>query len=422
MDILIRQPLLIDPTSPFHLQKADLFISNGAIKKIGGEVPATYDVLIEEPGLCVSPGWVDIFANFCDPGQEFKETLESGAKAAATGGYTDVFLIPNTLPVVHSKGAVEYIKQKNGSLPVNLHPVGAVTKNCEGATLSEMYDMHASGAIAFSDGIKSIQSAGLLLKALEYLKAIDKTIIQLPDNHSINPSGLMNEGIISTRLGLPGRPAIAEELMIARDIELVKYTGSKIHFTGVSTAKSIQLIREAKAAGIQVSCSVTPYHLSFCDEDLQEYDTYLKVNPPLRTAADRTALQDAVVDGTVDCIASHHLPHDTDAKIIEFEYAQYGMIGLQTAFAIVKTSVPQLSEERLVELFCIAPRRLFQLPAASIAEGEIASLTLFQPITSWTFEKAHNESRSANSPFFGKMLSGKPLGIIAKGEVFLNSY
>ncbi|MDB5197541.1 MAG: dihydroorotase [Flaviaesturariibacter sp.] len=422
MDILIRQPLLIDPSSPFHLQKADLFISNGIIRQIGGELPSKYDLFIDEPGLCVSPGWVDIFANFCDPGQEFKETLETGANAAAAGGYTDVFLVPNTTPVVHSKAPVEYLVQKSYSLPVNLHPIGAVTKNAEGQALSEMYDMQASGAIAFSDGTASIQSAGLLLKALEYLKAIDRTIIQLPDNRSINPGGLMNEGIVSTRLGLPGRPAIAEELMIARDIELAKYTGSKLHFTGVTTAKSIQLIQEAKATGLPISCSVTPYHLFFCDEDLQDYDTYLKVNPPLRSAADRTALQEAVMNGTIDCIASHHLPQDTDAKIIEFEYAQYGMIGLQTAFATVKTALPKITEERLVELFCTTPRRLFDLPPLTITEGASATLTLFQPNTPWTFEKEHNRSRSANSPFFSRPVTGKPLGIIAKGGVFLNTY
>lgn len=372
--------------------------------------------------MSLSPGWVDVFAHFPDPGQEFKESCETGSKAAAAGGFTDVLVLPNTIPVVHSKTGIEYIKQQSHSLPVNLHPIGAITKGTDGTALSEMYDMGASGAVAFSDGLHSVQSAGLLLKALQYVKAIDKIIIQLPDDKSINPGGLMHEGIISTRLGLPGRPAIAEELMVARDIELLKYTNSRLHFTGISTAKSIQLIKDAKAAGLAVSCSATPYHLTFCDEDLQDYDTYLKVNPPLRTAADRTALQQAVLDGTIDCIASHHLPHDPDNKIVEFEYARNGMISLQTAFSAVKTAIPNITIQRLLELFCTAPRQLFGLPQPVIAEGAVASLTLFSEEGRWEYSLANNQSRSANSPFLGKMLTGKPLGIIAKGEVFLNSY
>jgi dihydroorotase len=285
-----------------------------------------------------------------------------------------------------------------------------------------MYDMDSSGAVAFSDGLQSVQSAGLLLKALQYVKAVDKTIIQLPDDKSINPGGLMHEGVISTQLGLPGRPAIAEELMVARDIELLKYTNSKLHFTGISTSGSIELIKAAKAAGLAVSCSVTPYHLYFCDNDLEEYDTHLKVNPPLRTAADRKALQEAVLDGTVDCIASHHIPHDTDNKIVEFEYAKNGMIGLQTAFAVVKTAISTITTQRLFQLFCTAPRQIFGLSQPSIVEGATASLTLFSEEATWEFTLSNNRSRSANSPFLSRTLTGKPLGIIAKGEVFLNTY
>lgn len=422
MDILIRQPLIVDPSSPFHLQNADIFISGGIIKEIGVALSHDANEIIDLPNLSISPGWVDPFAHFCDPGQEYKETLETGAKAAAAGGFTDVFLLPNTLPVVHSKGPVEYVKQNSKALPVNLHPIGAITKNAEGQELAEMYDMHRSGAVAFSDGLNSIQSAGLLYKALQYLKAIDKTIIQLPDDRTINPGGLMNEGIISTRLGLPGRPSIAEELMIARDIELVQYTGSKIHFTGVSTAKSVHLIREAKAMQIPISCSVTPYHLALCDEDLKDYNTQLKVNPPLRTTEDRKALQQAVFDGTIDCIASHHLPHDVDGKVVEFEYAKYGMIGLQTSFALVQKTLPQLSIEKLVALFAINARKIFELPSCTITKNHEASLTLFQKNSEWMFTKANNYSRSANTPFFHQPLTGKPIGIIAKGKVFLNTY
>jgi dihydroorotase len=262
-----------------------------------------------------------------------------------------------------------------------------------------------------------VQSSGLLLKALQYVKAIDKTIIQLPDDQSISANGLMNESVVSTRLGLPGKPAIAEELMINRDIELAKYTGSKIHFTGVSTAKGIRCIEKAKAEGVQVSCSVTPAHLCFSDEDLIAYDTNLKLSPPLRTGTDREALQQAVLNGTVDCIASHHLPQHVDHKVVEFEYAKNGMISLETAFAVVQTCLPLLSLEQLVHLFSIHPRRLFAMPLAVIATGQPACISLLQPSQTWTPERFASKSR--NSPFVGKTLTGRPVGIINRDKVFL---
>ena len=227
----------------------------------------------------------------------------------------------------------------------------------------------------------------------------------------------MNEGITSTRLGLPGKPVIAEEMMITRDIELAKYTGGKIHITGVSTSKGIALIRKAKQDGIEVSCSVTPYHLFFIDEDLSDYDTNLKVSPPLRTKDDRESLKQALMDGTIDCIASHHLPQHYDQKVLEFEYAKNGMIGLETAFAIVRTAVPQLSLEQLVQLFSTAPRKLFDLEIPSIRTNQRASLSLFSPNEEWTPSTFY--SKSKNSAFIGKRLTGKPLGIIHKDSLFL---
>jgi dihydroorotase len=419
MNLLLRQAKIIDPTSPFHQQQADIFIQDGIFKTISSRLDITAEKIIEAEGLFVSPGWLDVFAHFPDPGFEYKESLQTGAAAAAAGGYTDVLLIPNTAPVVHNKSAVEYIVQRSKSFPVNLHPIAAVTKNAEGKELAEMYDMHDSGAVAFGDGNCSIQSSGILLKALQYLRAIDKVLIQLPDDRSISATGLMNEGIISTQLGLPGKPSVAEELMITRDIELAKYTESKIHFTGISTAKSVELIQRAKAERIQVSCSVTPYHLFFCDEDLTTYDTNLKLNPSLRTREDREALKNAVVDGTIDCIASHHFPHEKDSKIIEFEYAKYGMIGLETSFAVVRTMLPQLSFEKLIAIFCTNPRRIFDLPVASIKENETACLTLFTD-EKWIFKTTDIRSKSINTAFLGKEFNGRPLGIINKDQVFLN--
>jgi dihydroorotase len=417
MEILLRQVRIIDPSSPFHQQTIDILVDHGIIKEVG-KVDSSTDRQISIDGLHVSQGWLDVFSSFCDPGFEFKETLQTGSDAAAVGGYADVMILPNTSPVVHNKAGIEYIVQRSKDFVTNIHPIAAITKNTEGKELAEMYDMHQSGAVAFSDGTCSIQSSGLLLKALQYLKAIDKAVIQVPDDKSVNPSGLMNEGIVSTQLGLPGKPAVAEELMIARDIELVKYTNSKIHFTGISTAKSVELIRQAKKEGLAVTCSVTPYHLCFTDEDLVQYDTNLKVNPPLRTKEDMKALKQALLDGTIDCIATHHLPQDIDHKIVEFEYAHFGMVGLETSFAVIRTCFPELGLEKTIELLSNKPRSVFDLPVHSIDKNSPACLTLFLPEKQWTVEELH--SKSKNSPFIGKQLTGKPVGIINKDKVFLN--
>jgi dihydroorotase len=412
MKILIKKARIIDPSSPQNGQITDIFIENGTISRIGNDISLEAEQVISLEGLCVSPGWVDVFANIADPGYEFKETLETGAAAAAAGGYTDVLIIPNTNPVLHNKAAVEYVVHKGQHLPVTIHPIGAITRNTEGKELAEMYDMKWSGAVAFSDGINCVQSAGLLVKALQYVKAFDGIIIQVPDDKSVNPPGLINEGVISTQLGLPGKPAMAEELVVERDISLADYTSSKIHLTGISTKKSADYVRKGKESGIAVSCSVTPYHLFFSDEDMTSYNTNLKVNPPLRTAADRQALREAVLNGTVDCLASHHLPHEIDSKIIEFEYAKFGMTGLETAYAVLNTAVPGISPERTVELLATNPRRIFGLDPATVKEGNTARLSLFQPEQGWTFTKEDIRSKSANTPFTGLTFKGKVAGTI----------
>lgn len=420
MNILLKQVLITDPNSPFNGKVYDLLIEGQKITKIGNDIIDKQAIIIDEPGLSVSPGWVDCFAQFGDPGNEYKETFETGAAAAAAGGFTRVFTLPNTKPVTDNKSLVEYAAKQSAHLPVHIHPIGAITQKTEGKELAEMYDMRNSGAIAFSDGLHPIQSPGLFIKALQYVKAFDGVLIQVPIDKSIGASGLMNEGVISTRLGLPGIPAIAEESILKRDIDLVKYTNSKLHVTGISTLQSLELIRAAKREGLAITCSVSPYHLFFCDEDLQTYDTFLKVNPPLRVKADMLALRDGVLDGTVDCIASHHLPQDWDHKICEFEYAAFGMIGLQTSFAVVNHLLDQLSNNRLIELFSTNARNIFNLPATNISETATAELTIYQRNNSTLLKKEDIKSKSANSAFIERELSGKVYGTLNNGQLTTN--
>ena len=419
MKVLIKQAHIICSSSPFHGQVKDILIIDGIIDKIADNITENAEEIYANDNMHVSIGWMDVFAHFTDPGYEHKETHATGAAAAAAGGFTDVMIVPNTNPAVSSKSQVEYIVQKSVALPVNIYPIASITKNTEGTALAEMYDMHASGAIAFSDGTQPVQSPGLLLKALQYVLAINATIIQVPDDKSISAHGLMNEGIASTRLGLPGKPAIAEELMIVRDIELLKYTKSKLHITGVSTKKGIELIAVAKKEGLNISCSATPYHGWFCDEDLAAYDSNLKVNPPLRTRADMMAVRQAIQDGTVDCIASHHFPQHWDDKTCEFEYAKNGMIGLQTLFAAVNSFENDLP--KLIDQLTIAPRNIFGLALPQIKEGNLACITLFNPLQQYIFEERMILSKSHNSPFIGKTLKGKVIGIINKNKTVINS-
>ncbi|MFT3844115.1 MAG: dihydroorotase [Lacibacter sp.] len=421
MTILIRQAHIIDPGSVYHSTTQDILIDNGRIKQIGQLQNISADQVIEHSNLHLSPGWVDLFVHFCDPGFEYKETLETGIAAAAAGGFTEVMVLPNTNPVVAGKSQVEYIVQKSKNAVVNIHPLGAVTKQTEGKELAEMYDMRTAGAVAFSDGLLPVQSSGLLLKALQYVKAIDGTIIQIPDDKTIGTYGLINEGIVSTRLGLPGKPMLSEEIQVARDSKLARYADSKLHFTGVTSPKSIDYISRAKSNGTAISCSVTPAHLYFCDEDLQTYDTNLKLYPPLRTAAERELLRESVLNGSVDCISTHHEPHEFDSKICEFEFAKPGMIGLESCYGVMGAVFgDKLTSEKWIELISINPRKLLGLTMPAIKENELANVTLFDPSATYTFTEDHIRSNSRNSAFIGKELKGKVIGIINSNQIKLN--
>jgi dihydroorotase len=421
MHVLLRQVRVLDPQSDFHNQVVDIYIENGMIRDIGQGLNVTADTVIEGADLQVSPGFVDIFADYCEPGYEQKETIATGLAAAAAGGFTRVLLAPNTQPPLDSKSAVQYVLRQAQGHAVSLHPLGALSQRIEGKDLAEMLDMHHYGAVAFTDGWKPTQNPNLMLKALEYIKAFGGTIIQIPVEQSLSAGGLMHEGPVSTRLGMAGMPELAETLMVHRDIELLRYTGSKLHISGISSAKSVDMIRKAKEEGLALTCSVTPYHLALTDEALTGYSSLYKVTPPLRSEIDRQALIEGLKDGTIDCIASHHRPQDWDAKAKEFEYASSGMNVQQIAFALAWNAVKdQVSLERVVEAMTSAPRLVRGLGEASIRKDKEAEITIFTPIADTVLTAATNQSASANNPFMEQPLSGRIIGTIRGTYLHLN--
>ncbi len=417
MTILVRNALIKDIHSTFHNKSVDLLISNGIITEIGNNVKAKADQIIESEHLHVSPGWVDLFVSGTDPGYEHKDSLNSIAAASAKGGFTHVLLTPNSKPVVQNKTGVHYITEHHHPFPVNLHPIGAITKNTEGKELTEMVEMKTAGALAFSDGSKPVQSSGLMIKALQYVKAFNGLIIQLPEDQSVAPNGQMNEGIVSTQIGLPGKPALAEDIMVSRDIELAQYTDSQLHLTGVTTQKSIDTIRNAKQAGINVTVSATPHHLYFAETDLIDYNTNLKVNPPLRTDKERLALIESLKKGDIDCISSHHTAQNLDLKNCEFEYAGAGMVGLESAFGVL--GILHIDIDKILELICVNPRKIVNLNN-TIEIGSTADLTLFNPAIEYEFSASDIKSKCSNSPFIGKKLKGKVLGTILNKTIHLS--
>jgi dihydroorotase len=421
MQVHIRKARVIDPQSDVHDKVVDLLVEDGIIKNIAASITTKSATVIEARGLCVSPGWVDVFADYCEPGFEHKETMESGLAAAAAGGFTDVLLAPNTQPALSTKSIIQYVSGKASGHIVGLHPLGAITQNTEGKDLAEMLDMRENGAVAFSDGWKPVQNSNLMLKALEYVKAFHGTIMQIPVDDALATGGLMNEGIVSTGLGMAGIPALAETLMVHRDIELLRYTASRLHITGITTEESVAMIRKAKAEGLAITCSVTPYHLALTDVWLTGYDSIYKVSPPLRTEADRMALIQGLKDGTIDCIASHHRPQEWDAKAKEFEYAADGMAVQEIAFNILWDTLKEYIDiDRLVEAMTIIPRDIFAMEVRQIKKGNEASLTIFTTGGNKTLMDAEVQSASRNNPFIGKKLTGKILGVINNGKFHLN--
>jgi len=338
MNVLIKSAKVIDSNSEFNGKTVDILIEKGLISEIGKTITNTNNVKeINFDDLHVSAGWFDMRANFCDPGLEYKEDLNSGLKAAAKGGFTGVMVMPDTTPENSSKSGIEYVNNKTKGNIVDALPAGSLSHNCEGKEIAEMYDMHAAGAIAFTDNKKSVKNSSLLNRALLYSQSFNGLIIDFPNDKELSHSGQINEGVVSTELGLKGIPALAEELMVTRDIYLAEYCDSRIHLSNISTEKSVALIREAKKKGLKITADVNSYHLLLDETELLHFDNYYKVTPPLRTKADIKALINGVNDGTIDVICSDHTPEDIENKQCEFDHAAFGMINLQTSFAATNT-------------------------------------------------------------------------------------
>lgn len=418
MRCLIKRVTVVDPASSLHRKTVDLLVQDGILKLADSASSAHADKVIEIEGLMLSPGWVDVGAYVGDPGMEHREDLRSLRESAAAGGYTTVAIWPNTIPPIDSKADVLYILNQNAGKAVELLPIGALSAKCEGKTLTEMIDMHSAGAIAFSDGLHSLQDGGLLLRALQYVQFFEGLILNAPLDQNVAAGGQMHEGVMSTSLGLRGVPSLAEELMVHRDLEILAYAGSRLHLHGISAAGSVELVRAAKKQGLHVSASVPALNLVFTDEALHAFDSNLKVQPPLRDESDRLALLQGLQDGTIDFIYSNHVPLDTEAKDLEFPYAEFGAIGLETAFALCRTHLgAALPLDRLIELLSIHPRKVLGLEPVRIEEGAVANLTLFHPDQEWVYEESAIRSKSRNSPLIGHTFRGKALGVIRGHEV-----
>ena len=410
---LLKSATIIQSSSSFHLQSKDILIIDEIIEKIEDKIAVSDDVeVIENENLHVSAGWIDCKANLREPGEEWKETLASGAKAAEFGGFTKVIVSPSTKQPLDSANRINFIFNKSKGLPVAIFPMGTLSHEHKGEELSEMYEMSQAGAVAFTDDKRDV-STGLLAKSLLYAKNIQKLIVSFPNDSSLSKTGQIHEGTTSTKMGLRGIPILSEELRIQRDIALAEYHDTRIHFSTISSAKGVELIRNAKQKGLKVTCDIAAHQLSYTDISAQEYNANYKVLPPFREKSDIDSLIEGLNDGTIDAICSDHTPHDVEDKKLEFDLAEFGIIGLETAFAsILSATRGKVNLETLIEKFTSGPSKIFKISSPEIKVGEKANLTLFNPEETWTFEKSDIKSSSKNTPFVGTTFTGKSLGII----------
>ncbi len=418
MDILIRNAVVIDPNSPYNRQQKDILIKDGIISRIDDSIHVTDCATVDVRGKSVTPGFCELMADFCDPGNEHREDIFSGVAAAAAGGYTAVCLLPDTNPILQSKTQVEYLYSKGKPLPVHILPYGAVSEDLKGYAPTEMLDMRHAGAIAFTDAPQPIHNDAVLLRALQYTQPIQATIVDVPYSRALTEAGQINEGIQSVLLGMKGISNLAEYIQVERDIRILEYTGGHLHLAGISTKESLNSIRKAKAAGLQLTASTYVHLLALNENTVKDFDTNLKVMPPLRHEEDVMALKAAIGDGTLDCFASQHIPWDLESKRLEFDLAAFGIIGLETAFGLANSMFHStLTNEKIVELFSINPRKVLQMNPVCIHEGHKAELTFVDFTRDWVFSEKNILSKSKNTPFIGTRMKGKVLGIYNKSQL-----
>tara|TARA_B110000114_G_scaffold183336_1_gene224405 strand:- start:419 stop:1675 length:1257 start_codon:yes stop_codon:yes gene_type:complete len=414
MNSLLKSVTILDKTSEFHNEKVDILIENGLIINIDFNInnPKNFKE-INLTNLHVSRGWFDSSVCFGEPGFEDRETIENGLKTASRSGFTAVALQPNTNPVIKSRSQIEYIKHKCTNSVVEIYPIGALTSSDSNPKLTEMFDMKNGGAICFGNYKKPISNANTLKLALQYTSNFEGVVLSYPEDEVLSNNGMVNENIMSTSLGLKGSPCLSEEVQIMRDLSILEYAGGKLHIPTISTTKSVELIRAAKASKLNVSCSVAIHNLFFSDSSLLNFDTNFKVLPPLRTKEDIKSLIEGVKDGTIDMVTSDHNPLNIELKKTEFDNAEFGTIGLESIFGALNT----LFSTKMTVKLLTSGRDVFKIPQNKIQIGEIANLTLFNPNKEYVFSDKHIFSKSKNSIFLDSKLSGKVYGVINKNKL-----
>ncbi len=417
MKLLLKSATIVDASSKHHLKKRDVLIENGKISKIAGTIPSSEKIKeVSLKNLHISQGWFDSSVSFGEPGFEERETIQNGLKTAAYSGFTSVAVNANSFPVTDSKGHIKFLKSKAEGNAVSLYPIGALTVGSKGTDLAELYDMQNEGAISFYDYKNPIANANLLKIALQYTQNFDGLVQSFPFEKSVARNGMVNEEVNSTRLGLKGIPALSEELQIIRDLYILEYTGGKLHIPTISTKKSVELIKDAKKKGLNITCSVAIFNLILTDDVLEGFDTNYKLLPPLRTKEDTKALLKGLKDGTIDGVTSDHNPIDVEHKKTEFEHALFGSIGLEGCFGALNTV---LGIEEAVRVLT-GLKNTFGIPSEKIEEGNIAELTLFNPDENWEFSEKDIISTSKNTALLGMKLKGKPYGILSNNKLELN--